>query len=370
MFYTAEKAAKVIAEYVGAIWPENQDKLFKLLTLVNKRIWKEGTWWGMNAEFFVKSRIGPQGEYYITCPPGYDILKAVNIDGNPTMQRDAYFQFHKNAYGSIEKNCGNWTQAVVDLGEHATINEISVGTKRPEKILIGACLTGKETGTSPVKFVRIDGEWDRDGKVWTYEKKTWSERRIAGLNEPELYDPIYGAKIALNDTIRFVENIYWKSIRSITKDITVNPVEVYAIHADQTLQLLTVMEPHETMSKNRRYLIPDSCVKRTCTCTSSTATCNCVPIVHGIFKVSEPGAVAHNTQPIYTSDDEALISLAIAMKSLYTDRKPDEAVPYLLNGVKSLEDNNRENQSNDQQTIQVTGPLVDDIPELTRWVSH
>lgn len=376
MFYTAEESAKIIAEYVGSTWPENKDKLYRILTLVNKRIWKEGTWWGMYAEFFVKARIGPEGEYYIPCPPGYDVLKAVNVDGSPKMQRDTLFQFHKNAYGTIEKNCGNWTNAVVDLGEHPTINDIYICQDRPGKILIGARLTGKETGTNPAKIIRIEGDWDRGGRVWTYEKETWADRKIEALNEEEAFNPVFGAKIALNDKIRFVENIWWKNITNITKDITTNPVEVYAFHEDQTLQLLTTIEPHQKISKNRRYLVPDTCLKAcsgSCSCACSegeTCTCDNSPLVHAIFKRSEPEAVTYDTQEMYTRDNEALISLAIAMQSMYTERKPEEAVPYLLNGVKALEDNNRENQSNSQQTIQVTGPLVDDIPELVRWRSH
>lgn len=368
MFITAENAARLIAKYVNRKYPDKKDELFEILTLVNDRIWNEGSWWGMNAEFFVSVRKGPNGENYIVCPPDYDILKAVNINGKPVLPRDRWFQFHKNAYGTIDKACGNWTESVVDLGEYPTINDIFQCTNntRPGKILIGA-VAGDETSTNPLKFVTIQGEWDRGGSVYTYEREKFSDRRIEFLNEEANFNAVFGARIALNNKIRFIENIWWKKITSITKDITANPVEVYAIHEDNTLQLIAVIPPHQTYARHRRYLVPDDACVKSCSCSSS---CSCAPVVHGMFKISEPNEIVYPTQPIYTRSREALISMAIGIDEMFNNKKPENSIPFTLNGIKSLEDHNRENQSEEIFPIQVTGPYLDDINPIIRNLDY
>lgn len=371
MFTTAEKAAKLIAKYVGYKYPDNKEELFEILTLVNDRIWNEGSWWGMTAEFYVSTRKGPNNENYIVCPPNYDILKAVNVNGNPVLPRDRWFQFHKNGSGTIDKSCGNWTESVVDLGEYPTINDIFQCTNdaRPDKILIGATLTGEETSTNPPKLVRVQGEWDRGGEVYTYERESFPANKIEFLNEEQGFHPVFGAKIALNNKLRFIENIWWKKITNITKDVTVNPVEVYAIHNDEnkTLQLIAVMGPHQTYARHRRYLVPDDACIKSCNCSNS---CSCPPVVHGMFKISEPEEIVYDTQTIYTRSREALISLAIGVSEMFNKKKPENSIPFTLNGIKALEDNNRENQSDDIFPIQVTGPYLDDIHPAIRLLDY
>lgn len=367
MFLSAEKAGRLISPYVGLDpFDNNKERVYKILTLVNDKIWNEGSWWGMNAEFFVKTRKGPNGENYIVCPPNYDILKVVNINSKPVLPRDNWFQFHKNASGTINTKCGNWTDSVVDMGEFPVINDIwNCTNNRPPKILIGGCLTGKESASDAM--LRIQGEWDRGGEVFTYEKEKLPDNRIEFLNEEEKYSPVFGAKIALNDKIRFIENIWWRRISSIHKNITANPVEVYAFHTDQTLQLLATIPPHATESKHRRYLVPDDACKKSCSCSKS---CDCAPVVHAIFKVSEPEEIVYDTQPIYTTSREALISLAIGIDEFFTRKEPNKSVPFTLNGIKSLDDHNREKQSEDINPIQVVGSYMDDVPNILRYLDY
>lgn len=389
----ASDAAQLIARYVGKQYPDNKDELFALLTLVNDKIWKEGSWWGMQKEFFVRTRKGPNDENYIVCPPGYDILKAVNINGRPVLPRDKWFQFHQNACGSIDKCCGNWTQTSVDLGEYPTINDIHTETCRPDRIWIGACLTGGESAGRGA-FVRITGEWDRGGEVYTYKRESVPENKVEVLNEDQKWDTVFGAKIALNDKIRIINNIHWKSINAIYKTVTANPVEVYAVHNDSnsTLQLLAVIPPQATRSRHRRYLVPDDCCYKPSTCNDcktggckscSDCNCNCTrcveecdecnccaPVVHGIFKVSKPDPIVYDTQDILTDDRETIISLAIGMNEMFDKKNPQQSIPFLLNGIKNLEDDNRENQSTEVTPVQVVGSYMEDIPEILKHYSH
>lgn len=367
MWFTAEHAAKLVAPYVGMQWPENKDKIFSLLTLVNDRIWNEGTWWGMSKEFYVNTYQGPFGEHYITCPPGYEILLAVNVDGVPSLQRGKWFQFHKNSFGDIDHCCGNWTDSVVDLGEFATINDIyPCPLARPSSpIIIGATVVGSEPQTP---LLTISGSWDRGEPVYTFKNIERSSREIEVLNEPRQLEPVYGMQIALNEKIRMAENVWWKNVTAIKKDRkTVNRIEVYAFHQDTAddaeegactctdqMQLLAVLEPHQLISRYRRYLVPKEC--------------GCPQTIHGMFKISEPDDICYPTQQIITRSREGLIAFAIAMDFKYNKKDPERAIPYLIDGIKALEDNNRENESKDTFPVQVTGPYIDEIPpEYESW---
>lgn len=353
MFYTAEEAAKLIAPYVKMTYGSNNDKLFQLLTLVNDRIWKEGSWHGMSKEFYVRTRFGPQGERYIVPPYGYDVLLALNLDGNPSIPKDKWTQFHKNGYGTVDKSC-NWLETALDYGEHATINDIfceKAANIKPNPIKIGAITLGPEQ-TAPT--VTISGEWDREGPVFTFRKEEISSKRITPVNYEPKTEVVYGAELAIHDTtIRKIDNIYWRSISAIRKTVTANPVEVYAFHSDGTVQLLTKIYPHQTISKNRRYMVPSQC--------SSS-------VVHCMFKISEPEEIVSGTQPVLTRNREALISIAMGMNFLYNKEDPEPAAIYIASGFKSLNDEKREIEADEMENYQmVEDPYMDDYNELTRW---
>lgn len=323
---TAQEAAELISPQVNLNVERDRDKVFSLLTLVNNKAWKEGSWWGMNKHFHVDVKKDHEGYYYFIAPNGYDTLQAANFNGQPVGIKDKWFQFHKNGNGSIEKCLGdNWITDIQDLGEVPVI--IQPRACYTKVVKIGARSIGLET--DPVK-VYINGT-DVDGnRVTTFVRKDDGNP-----------DPILGAVLAVSEEIRVIDNIDWGRIDSISKDVSINPVEVYAIHCDGSMQILTRLNAEDRESKLRKYLVPDSC--------------GGAKSVHGIFKISKPRPIVYGSQKMIISDEEALLSLSISMDYLFNKKAPEESLPYTANGVKSLEDDNKRHETPTSQPIQVEG---------------
>lgn len=320
---TAKEAIDLISPQVDLCYPQDKDQLFNILTLVNNKAWKEGSWWGMNKHFKVKVRKDHEGYYYFIAPNGYNVLQAVNVNTEPTLIKDEWFEFHQNALGSIREYGSNWSRNVVDMGEVPVINQpgdsarIAVRSLGPESDVIVNVLGDDQNGN------RINSYVNKDGKS----------------------EMVLGSAIAVSTDIRVIDNIIWSRIESISKSVSMHRVEVYAMYPDGRIQILTRMEPEEKESRLRKYLVPENC----------GYSC-----VHGIFKESKPERIVNESQKMIIDDFEAIISLAMSMDYMFIKRTPESSLPYTVNGIKSLEDDNREHQSPSNSTIQVVGIQEDD----------
>lgn len=317
----AEEAAAFIAPKVGYSYPAERDRLFDILTLVNKGAWKAGSWQNFNANFKVKVQIGEDGQKYIIAPNTHDVLQKVNFNTEPRDIRDKWFEFHRNGLGGMDK--GNWSDDFIDQGYSPVIMQPSK-LKGPVKIAARSLDIEKDA------YIHING-LDEDGnRVNTFEE--------AG---------VVGARLALSNEIRIIDNIHWSYITGISKSVSYNAVEVYLVDANEVMHLASRMEPEQQESNLRKYLVPHSC------------ECN---NVEGVFKRSKPSKIVLGTQMMLITDEESLLSMAISKDYLFYRKDPEKALPYIANGLKSLDDEKRESMVTRTGPIEVEG--LDELNEL------
>lgn len=360
----AEIAAKYIAPFVKLQWPKDKEKLFNILSLVNGRAWKEGKWWGMTREFFVQV----SNNNTIITPPGYDVLLKINLDTNPKPIRDQWFQFHRNGNGSIRECCGsNWCGDVHDLGPEPVLfqpfaNSSCVCDNQPTPcVRLGIRSMGCEdegakvtiTGWYPNEITHEKEEFDPINRVYTYIKtEAGGKTEICGCRKN---DGTPAGKKARNGAIVMVDedvsllDIYWGKIESISKTKTRNPVQILAFYGDNKVKIIAQLEPWETEAKYRRYSLPDSCK---------------IPCVHGMFKVTQPEQILDESQLMLISDREALLLLAKGLNMTYYEDDDQNGERFVLRGIKALDDQLKEQQSNADIPIQVSGPVFQSTEAL------
>jgi len=352
---TAEQGAKLIAPHVEKSWPEHRSDLFRILGLALDHAWNEGKWYGMSREYFVSVRNENSQNYFIG-PKGFDVLLAVNINGKPRMARGLEFQFHKNGYGSVTQSGScSWLEDIIDFGEKPILQQLNI--ESGEGVMLGVRSLGPETGTQKVK---IRGRYYDDNRVYTFVKDTLSSQDTCGCisttSDSEIIKTVEGLEIPITDKFRYISNICFNSIDSITKDVTVNPVEVVAIYPDGTAKLISRMEPYDVVSRYRKYLAPADAV--------------CDGVAHALFKVSPQGEISNDSQPLIVSNKEAIIALAMGIHKVYYTQEQQVGQVYLSRGINALEKQKREEEPNSHNfPIQVVGVGVDDVPEIFNRIS-
>lgn len=361
----AAQAAEYIAPFIKSNWPKDRDKLFRILSLVHSRAWKEGKWYGMTREYTVPVL---ENNTLIT-PPGYNVLLKINLDAKPTIIRDKYFQFHRNGTGSISECCGkNWCGDVHDLGPEPVLFQpyqipscICDDQTKPCIQLAFKSLGCENddvsitvTGFYPNELnPKEKGEACPKERVYTYKKETSpGKTEICGCRKDtpakEGKKPVNGATVKPDENLQLLD-LYWGEIESIKKTTSRNPIEVYAVYGDNKVRLIARLEPWQTEAHYRRYHLPDSC---------ST------PCVHGLFKISQPERILDDSQLMLISDDEALLLLAKGIHMTYYESEDVDGERYILRGIKALDDQLRENASNADIPIQVSGPMFQSVDSL------
>ena len=163
-------------------------------------------------------------------------------------------------------------------------------------------------------------------------------------------EPTYGIEYKLTNKFTLYDNISWSNIISIHKDVTVNPVDVYAVHDSGESYLIATLAPHQRTSTYRRYMLPKD-------------KCGNIPCVHAMFKISEPEGIEFGSQLMITNNTTALIDMMIGMDYKYFKKDLNAGALYILSAVKALEDSTRENMANHQSSIQVDETIFK-IPEI------
>ena len=322
------------ADIIGMSYPSDKDKMFFLCSMANHEIWKQGRWDGMIKEFYVNLKDGLDGNKYIVTPNEYNILLGVNLDTKPTRITNSWFKFHRNGIGDApNKTRFNLTESVMDLGKSAVIEQprarytIQAGMQDPVYIAVRS--RGYEDESANLI---INGE-NRLGQL-VYSFKGADERPITrsltNPNETNVIqaDPTYGVDFKLTNKFSLCDNIHWSKVIKITKTVTNNPVDVYAL-------------PYRDWeSSYRTYQLPkEECKDHRC--------------VLAMFKLSEPDRIEFGSQSMVTSNPTALIDAMMGMDFKYFKKDLNTAATYILSAVKALEDSTRENMANTQQSIQV-----------------
>lgn len=347
---TAEQGARLIAPHVEKAWPQHRADLFRILRMALNYAWNEGRWYGMSREYFIATHKGNPHSYFIG-PKGFDVLLAINAAGKPRLTRGIEFQFHKNGYGSVTKEgtCA-WFEDVMDLGESPILQQLNITS------MLGVRALGPETGNPTVK---IRGKYKDDNSVYTFVKEKITVQEtcgcIASTDDNEIIKTIDGLEIPISEKFTYISNICFKSIDSINKDITTNPIEIIAIDSTGEGKLLARLEPYEIESRYRKYIAPVDTI--------------CDNSVHALFKISPQGDINNDTQPLIISNEEALIALAMGIHKVYYTQEQTPGQMYLARGINALEKQKREEESGGHFPIQVTGLGVDDIPEIFNRIS-
>lgn len=343
---TAEQLCEMTADIIGMSYPSDKDKMFFLCSMVNHEIWKQGRYDGTIKEFYVNLKDGLDGNKYIVTPNGYNILLGVNLDTKPTRITNSWFKFHRNGIGDApHKTRFNLTESVMDLGKTAVIEQprvrktIQAGIQDPVYITVRS--RGYEDESANMV---ISGENRLGQLVYSFKESDQKPitRSLTNPNETTVVkgDPTYGVDFKLTNKFSLCDNIHWSQVTKITKTVTNNPVDVYAVHDSGESYLLATLAPHQRESIYRTYQLPkEECSNHGC--------------VLAMFKVSEPDRIEFGSQSMITSNPTALIDAMIGMDFKYFKKDLNAAATYILSAVKALEDSTRENMANTQQSIQV-----------------
>ena len=240
----------------------------------------------------------------------------------PTRITNSWFKFHRNGIGDApNKTRFNLTESVMDLGKSAVIEQprarytIQAGMQDPVYIAVRS--RGYEDESANLI---INGE-NRLGQL-VYSFKGADERPITrsltNPNETNVIqaDPTYGVDFKLTNKFSLCDNIHWSKVIKITKTVTNNPVDVYAIHDSGESYLLATLAPHQRESSYRTYQLPkEECKDHRC--------------VLAMFKLSEPDRIEFGSQSMVTSSPTALIDAMMGMDFKYFKKDLNTAATYI-----------------------------------------
>jgi hypothetical protein len=346
----AKQAGQMVAKFIEKSWPNDREEVYEILTLALNRAWNEGKWLGMTAEFFVPYEEGPGGDKFIIAPTSHPILLAVNVNGKPTTIRDNYFAFHKNGMGTIINNSEcKWSQDVTDYGTIPIINKNNINFKCGVRIGVRA-LGSHGEGESII----IGGQNVSGGAVYTYKQSTFGSPCGCRYNPQERVETIKGIELEVRDGFHYISNVLFYDIKSIAKTITRSPIEVIAIDIDGNATVIARMEPNQTESKYRKYLIPHNICKGHC--------------IHGLFKIAQQDHIVNDSETLIINNMEAIMAFTMGVYMLYYKQNAEAGAGYILTGITILEKQRREEDSPSEFPVQVTGLMVDDVPEVMKYL--
>ena len=338
------KIADEIAPFVGMSYPNDEKRLFDLLSLVQDQIWMSGKFYNSTKYFYTPVR----DNNLIITPHGYNVLLGCNIDFRPVSINGVASIFHKNGPLEVPLKQGGFSQSVYHIGDSPVMiqpndewcSPCKPKTKRDYYIAVqgGGCETNKET------LVSVSG---CNGKqIYTYRKEeTESEPVICedrDLVETEIkYSegvvyPILGKMV-------FHENIIISEVYNIIKDPTVSPVEYYLVDKETRVGVLTArLEPYETNAKYKRYQVSKSCVKGKC--------------ILGLYKKSKPVKIVDESQIFISDNMQAILSIAQGIDHKYSKGDIEKGMAYIRDGINLLNLEVREERANKNSKLQVETP--------------
>lgn len=346
---TLKEALATVGPRVGKDPAVNRDELIYLLDRAQEAAYNKGTWWGMYREANI---IAESGE--ISLPYPYTNLVSVNINGRPKLKRGINHQFHQNGYGSI-RDCydrtrgARWSESVLDAGE------VAVPWQPSGHPLHIRCRTKEK----PESIITLNGT-DEDGQVYTYVYDE-EEAKAAGVigkplgacqicstnDESDKINhtkTIWGEVVPLEGTEYIIETVSrFHTIDSISKSPTLGPVDVFVNFGTEAQHLVT-LEPEQTESNFRRWILPQDCSDRQC--------------VHVLTKLGEPSPLSHDGQHLMIRSRTALLYLALYAHYEFDKMDPALAETYLARGLQALDEQNEQNTGHNVCPIQVIAPEV------------
>ena len=341
----AEFAGKLIAKFIERSWPSDKTEIYEILCLAMNKAWAEGRWLGMTKEFFVNVYKDEAGQNYIMGPPTHPNLLAINIHGKPVSVKDSYFMFHRNGYGDVRDtpSC-KWNRDVYMVGTLPYFNKNNINFS--EGIRIGV----RAIGTPGLgERVYISGGYADGNQVYTYKTKDTTDCCGCSVNADDVVS-VKGAEISVGKGFTYINNIKFTSIDAISKTITRTPIEIIAIDAAGNGRAIARMEPNQRFSLYKKYLVPNEL------CGQS--------VLHAVFKVAQQEKIVSDSDTLMISNEEALISLAKSIYSIYYKEQPEVGAGFFLQGITILEKEKREEEPAIENQIQVVGVYEGDLGVL------
>lgn len=345
----AGQASDLIAEFVNASLPKDRRKVFRILKLGMNRAWKEGKWFGMTAEFFVKVQRDAHDNPYIISPRGYSTLLALNVNDKPTIPRDSYFKFHRNGYGDIASSCKcDWNdESFYDEGVTPIL--IDFDKFFPNGAIIGVRSLSMESNPGVINIQGDTREEERATSLTLSVAK--QDCSCFKADESTYVRVVDGIEINIDFNLNYIENYTFTKITGITKPHTRGIVEVYGFDpTNGNGYKIATLYPWDTAAKYKRYRIPSTCTE----------------CVHGLFKIDNQPDIIDESQPLIIEDEEAIICLAKAIYFMYHKDDINQGQAYFMQAFNALEKQKREEEVEDVFPIQVIGAGSEDVPEIIR----
>jgi len=340
---TAGSIAEFIAPYIGMSYPNDEQRIFETLSLVQDEIWSSGKFYGSTKFFYTPVR----EDNTIVTPHGYNVLLGCNINFKPVNINGTAAIFHKNGPAESPLALDGFSNDVYHLGDSPVMFQPNSQWCKP---------CGPSGCKSEYYIAVCGGDCEKDKKtlvsslgcngrpIYTYYKEETENKPIVcedrdladeevKYNEGVMY-PIVGQQVYYNDII--IGDIY-----NIIKDPTLNPVNYYLVNKDTNVgTLIARLEPYEVTSNYKIYQISKSCVKNNC--------------VLGLFKRSKPSSIVDPAQILISDNKNAILSIAKGVQKKYSEDNIQLGEAFILGGINLLAKEVREQRPNSTAKMQVS----------------
>ncbi len=329
---SAAEAGKLIAPFVELSWPNDQDKIFSILDLVQEIIWKSGFFEGSTKWATVRV----QSDGTVVTPHAYPILVGAKIGHQKLDIRDSYFTIHENGPLKDPDESDTFSKNVLHVGSYPTlinhIDDIKLCKKAYKIGVVAPCLP--PSSVPPLTTVSAHGTDGR--RIYTY--------RFRESNDPELIDDdkiieygpddvqiedgvLEGIIYPVTNKLITYGNVLVSEIYNITKAPTLSRVDYYLLDPEQDCCiksgiLVASLDPFETVSNYNVYRVVNRCINK--------------GTMFGLFKKGRPEKVINETQVILSNDMNGLISIAKGVQYKFFKDQKDKGDSFIGDGLNSI----------------------------------
>lgn len=325
--------AEKVAPEIQMSYPNDQDRIFSYLSLVQNKIWNSGLFHGSTSFFYVN--LDQYGN--IITPHGYNVLLGCNVGFRPIRISSQYSLFHAN--GNAEKAIldRNFSQEVTYLGESPVMIQID----DPWLKYCNSFISVVGSSCESRKFTDVSALDVNGNPIYTYIKQTKKSSRlvVCGEESVEKYvDVREGVRYSITAKPQCHKNIIVSRITSIVKDPTLGPVSYY-LHYNGLSKLIARLEPFETRSEYKRYKVSGKCVQNN--------------QVLGLFKQSKPLDIVSDSQKFISTNMEAIILIAKGFYQKIDKNDSQGGESFIQDGIRALREELRGHRVNTVEQIQV-----------------
>jgi hypothetical protein len=331
-FSTADKAGALIAPFIEKSWPNDKETIFNVLSLVNEEIWNSGLFPDSTKWAYVK--VGQNGT--ITNPHGYSVLLGAKVGCDKFEVRDSYFMFHSNGPLREPDESSSFSKNIQFLGAYPTLinpqNDFQFKCgDRGFNIGVSAC------NLPPSRFppLTIISGLNLQGRpIYTYrfEDTRSDEVRIAEDDEITNYSPddvdfesglIEGVQFPITSNIIKFSNVAFSDVYNIVKQPTLTDVDYWLVdEATCKATKIATLGPFQTRSAYNIYRIDNKCINSNC--------------AFALFKREKPDPIINDSQFILTNNQNALISMAKGIHSMYYKEDINVGTAFITKALRDI----------------------------------